>query len=95
MPSEQNYHSSKLEFLALKWVSLNISKNTWLMCCSQCVLTIISDIHADNTQLGCNRTSLGGSLTSYNFTLEYQKGSDNAATDALSRVPVRHSKDTI
>ena len=36
-----------------------------------------------------------GALTSYEFTLEYQKGSDNAATDTLSQVPVRHGKDTV
>ena len=35
-----------------------------------------------------------GALASYEFTLEYQKGSDNAATDMLSRVPVKH-KDTV
>ena len=33
--------------------------------------------------------------TSYEFTLEYQKGSDNTTTDALSKVPVRHDKDTV
>ena len=32
-------------------------------------------------------------FTSYEFTLEYQKGLDNAATDVLSEVPVRHDKD--
>ena len=36
-----------------------------------------------------------GALMSYNFMLEYQKGSDNAATDVLSRVPVRHDKDSV
>ena len=36
-----------------------------------------------------------GALTSYEFTLEYQKGSDNAAADMLSQVPVRHDKDTV
>ena len=36
-----------------------------------------------------------GALVSYEFTLEYQKGSDNAATDALSHVPVRHNKDMV
>ena len=36
-----------------------------------------------------------GALASYNFTLEYQKGSDNATADVLSKVPVRHDKDTI
>ena len=34
-------------------------------------------------------------LTSYEFTFEYQKGSDNAVTDVLSWVPVRHDKDTV
>ena len=36
-----------------------------------------------------------GALMSYEFTLEYQKGSDNAAADVLSRVPVRHDKYTV
>ena len=27
--------------------------------------------------------------------MEYQKGSENAATDVLSRVPVRHDKNTV
>ena len=40
-PSKQNYHSSKLEFLALKWIALNMSKNTWLMPHSQYVWTTI------------------------------------------------------
>ena len=31
-----------------------------------------------------------GVLASYKFSLEYQKGSDNAAADALSQVPMRH-----
>ena len=36
-----------------------------------------------------------GVLASYEFTLEYQKETDNAATDALSRVPNNHNKDTV
>ena len=36
-----------------------------------------------------------GALASYEFTLEYQKGSDNATADMLSRVPVNHDKDTV
>ena len=36
-----------------------------------------------------------GALTSYDFILECQKGSDNAAADARSQVPVRHDKDTV
>ena len=33
-----------------------------------------------------------GALASYEFSLEYQKGSDNAAADALSRVPIWHDR---
>ena len=31
-----------------------------------------------------------GTLASFKFTLEYQKGADNRATDALSWVPIHH-----
>ena len=36
-----------------------------------------------------------GALASYEFTLEYWKGSDNAAANVLSRAPVNHDKDTV
>ena len=34
-------------------------------------------------------------LASFQFELEYQKGADNGATDALSRVPISHSWETV
>ena len=34
-------------------------------------------------------------FASYEFTLEYQKGTDNTATDALSRVPINQDRDTV
>ena len=34
-------------------------------------------------------------LASFQFELEYQKGADNGAADALSRVPISHSLETI
>ena len=36
-----------------------------------------------------------GALASFQFELEYQKGADNGATDALRRVPISHSWETI
>ena len=36
-----------------------------------------------------------GALASYQFKLEYQKGTDNGAADALSRVPINHSWQTV
>ena len=95
-PSEQNYHSSKLEFLALKW---SITKHF-----KEYLAYIPFIIYTDNNPLTYvlttpNLDTMGHhwirALTSYEFTLEYQKGSDNAATDVLSQVPVRHDKDTV
>ena len=36
-----------------------------------------------------------GALASFQFELEYQKGTDNGAMDALSQVPISHSQETI
>ena len=36
-----------------------------------------------------------GTLASFQFELEYQKGTNNGAADALSRVPISHSWQTI
>ena len=36
-----------------------------------------------------------GVLASFQFELEYQKGTDNGAADALSWVPISHSRQTI
>ena len=36
-----------------------------------------------------------GALASFQFELEYQKDADNGAADALSRVPISHSRETI
>ena len=36
-----------------------------------------------------------GMLASFQFKLEYQKGTDGGAADALSRVPISHSQETV
>ena len=96
MPSEQNYHSSKLEFLTLKWSVTEHFK--------EYLAYAPFTVHMDNNPLTYVLTTPNldmaghcwvGVLASYEFTLEYQKGSDNAAADSLSRVPVRHDKDTV
>ena len=95
-PSEQNYHSSKLEFLALKWSVIEhfkeyLAYTPFTVCTDNNPLTyVLTTPNLDATGHHWVRA-----LMSYEFTLEYQKGSDNAATDALSRVPVRHDKDTV
>ena len=91
-PAEKNYHSSKLEFLALKWSVMEHFKE-YLAYAPFVVRT-------DNNPLTYvlttpNLDAMGhqwvGALASFQFELEYQKGADNGVADALSRVPINHS----
>ena len=61
-PSEQNHHSSKLEFLALKW-SVTEHFKEYLAYVPFTVHTRqqSTDTCANNAQLGCDRTPMGGS----------------------------------
>ena len=36
-----------------------------------------------------------GALASFQFELEYQKGANNGAVDALSQVPISHKQQTV
>ena len=82
---EKNYHSMKLEFLALKWAVTEHFKEyllyqPFLVRTNNNPLTyIMSTPNLDAT--GHHWVS---ALAKYNFQLEYQKGRDNAAADALS-----------
>ena len=84
---EAKYHSSKLEFLALKW-AVTKQFHEYLQYQPFTVRT-------DNNPLTYilmtpNLDTLGHrwvvALASYNMKLEYLKGSDNKVVDALSRV---------
>ena len=94
--SEQNYHSSKLEFLALKW---SVTKHF-----KEYLAYAPFTVHMDNNPLTYilttpNLDATGhhwvGALASYEFNLEYQKGVDNTAADVLSRVPVQHEREMV
>ena len=83
--SEQNYHSSKLEFLALKW-SVTKHFKEYL---AYAPFTVCTDnntlIYVLTTpNLDATGHQWVGALASYQFSLEYQMGSDNAAADVLS-----------
>ena len=84
---KKNYHSTKLEFLALKWAITEHFKEyllyqPFLVRTDNNPLTyIMSTPNLDAT--GHHWVS---ALAKYDFQLEYQKGRDNAAADALSRV---------
>ena len=95
-PVKKNYHSSKLEFLALKWSVVEHFKE---------YLTYAPFVvRTDNNSLTYvltmpNLDAMGhrwvGALALFEFELEYQKGTNNGAMDALSRVPINHSRQTI
>ena len=82
---EKNYHSTKFEFLALKWATMEQFKEyllyqPFLVKTDNNPLTyIMSTPNLDAT--GHHRVS---ALAKYNFQLEYQKVQDNAAADTLS-----------
>ena len=87
---EKNYHSTKLEFLALKWAIMEHFKEyllyqPFLVKTDNNPLTyIMSTPNLDAT--GHHWVS---ALAKYDFQLEYQKRRDNAAADALSQVTTR------
>ena len=89
MPFEQNYHTSKLEFLALKWIITEHFKEylayaPFTVCKDNNPLTYM----LTTPNLDATGHHWVGALVSYEFTLEYQKGSVNVAADALNQVPV-------
>ena len=82
---KKNYHSTKLEFLALKWVFTEHFKEylpyqPFLVRMDNNPLTYIMSTP--------NLDTMGhqwvGALAQFNFELEYQKGSDNTVADLLS-----------
>ena len=94
-PMEKNYHSSKLEFLALKWSVMEHFK--------EYLAYAPYVVRMDNNPLTYilttpNLDAMGhrwvSALASFEFSLEYQKGVDNGAANALSRVPINHDRVT-
>ena len=87
---EKNYHSTKLEFLALKWAITEHFKEYLLYqpflvrTDNNPLMYIMSTPNLDAT--GHRWVS---ALAKYDIRLEYQKGRDNAAAHALSWVTTR------
>ena len=95
-PSEKNYHSSKLEFLVLKWSVAEHFKE--YLAYAPFVVRMDSDplmymLTMPNLDVTGHRWV--GALASFQFILEYQKGVDNEVADALSWVPVCHNQETV
>ena len=77
---EPKYHSSRLEFLALKWAMTDNNPLTY----------ILTTPNLD--ALGHRWVT---ALAGYNMKLEYLKGSDNKVADALSHVLEKLDEETI
>ena len=82
---EKNYHSAKLEFLALKW-AFTEHLNKYLLYQTFLVKTDNNPLTYSMTTPNLDATGHQwvGALAKFNFQLEYQKGWDNAVADALS-----------
>ena len=95
-PAEKNYHSSKLEFLTLKW-SVTEHFKEYLAYMPFVVRTNNNPLMYMLTTPNLDATGHRwvGALASFQFELEYQKGADNGAVDALSQVPINHSQQTV
>ena len=92
IPAERNYHSSKLEFLGLKW-SVTEHFNEYLAYVHFVVRTDNNPLMYILTTPNLDATGHRwvAALASFEFTLEYQKGADNGVADALSWVPIHHN----
>ena len=93
-PSEKNYHSSKLEFLMLKW-SVTEHFKEYLAYSPFVVLTGNNPLTPMMSNLDATGHWWVGVLVSFQFELEYQKGTNNGTVDALSWVPISHSWETV
>ena len=82
---EKNYHSTKLEFLVLKWAITELFKE-YLLYQPFLVRTDNSPLMYIMTTPNLDATSHWwvGALVKFNFWLEYQKGQDNTVADVLS-----------
>ena len=92
---ELRYHSSKLEFLALKWVITEqfreyLQYQPFRMKTDNNPLMYMMSTPNLDAVGHCWVASLAG----FNFTIEYLRGADNKVTDALSRVGNRLELDT-
>ena len=88
--SKANYHSSKLEFLALKWAVMQQFK--------EYLMYQPFTMQTDNNQLTYMLTTLNLdatrqhwvlALTGFNFRLEYLSSTDNRVANVLSRMETR------
>ena len=93
---EKNYHSSKLEFLALKWAVTEQFKEYLyykpftMRTDNNPLMYILTTPNLD----ACGHRWVS-SLARYTFKIEYLKGTDNKVADVLSRIETHLDDDTV
>ena len=93
---EHNYHSTKQEFLVLKWAIMKqfqeylLWKSFVVKTDNNLFIYIMTTPNLDAPQHHWVE-----SLAGLTFSIEYQKGWDNAAADALSQVTLRLDAETV
>ena len=93
---ESRYHSSKLEFLALKWAVTDQFKEYLQY---QPFLIRMDNNPLTYVMMMPNLDAIGHrwvvAMAGYNFEIEYVRGSDNKVADALSQVGERLDEDAV
>ena len=95
LPAEKNYHSTKLEFLALKWAVCDKFRD--YVGYGNAHFTIFTDNNPllyvmRSTKLNANGQRWVSELSEFNFTVKYRPGVINKDADCLSRIPLDISK---
>ena len=96
MAHEKNYHSTKLEFLVLKWAVMGhfneyLPYQPFLVKTNNNPLTYIMT----TPNLDATGHQWFGALARFNFQLEYQKGCNNTIEDVLSWITTHLDPDTV
>ena len=91
LPAEKNYHSTKLEFLALKWAVCDKFRD--YLGFGNSHFTIYTDNNPllyvmHSTKLNANGQRWVSELSEFNFTVKYRPGVINKDADCLSRLPL-------
>ena len=90
LPAEKNYHSTRLEFLALKWAIcekfdkyLGYTDHFTSYTDNNPLLYILN-----SSKLNANGQRWASELSEFNFTIKYRAGVVNKDADCLSRLPL-------
>ena len=95
LPAEKNYHSTKLEFLALKWAICDKFRD--YLGYGNAHFTVYTDNNPllyvlQSTKLNANGQRWVSELSEFNFTVKYRPGTINKDADCLSRIPLEIDK---